>query len=254
MYRSIALAAALLLCASAAQNRVGAAEIKVLSPGATASSFNQIIPQFEQSSGHKVTIDYGPVGSLVDRLKKDEAVDVILVSEPAADELRGLGKLVPNSQTLIATVGVGVFVRKGDPKPDISTVDAFMRALANAKYVAYADPNLGGGSVATYVAGLLNQLDITGSIKSKTKLTPPAQPLRDFVASGAVDFGLNPITETLADPRLELVGPLPAPIQDYTRYVANLVARSTQQDAAKAFVAFLTTPPATAVMKSKGFE
>jgi molybdate transport system substrate-binding protein len=254
MNRLVVFAAASLLCVSAAANVASSAEIKVLSPGATLSSLDPLLPQFEQSTGHKVTISYGPVGGLADRLKKDEAVDVILVSEPAADELRTLGKLVPNSQSLIATVGVGVFVRKGDPKPDISSVEAFMRAVANARYVAYSDPKQGGGSAATYVAGMMAQLDITGSIKGKTKMTPPAKPLADLVASGAVDFGLNQITEVLADPRLELVGPLPPTLQNYTRYVANLVAASHEQEAGKALIAFLTTPAAKAVMRSKGFE
>jgi molybdate transport system substrate-binding protein len=247
------LAAAALLGALFSDG-ASAAELKMLSPGATSSSLNQLLPQFEQSSGHKVTINYGPVGSLVDRVKKDEAVDLVVVNAQAADELRKLGKFVDGSETLIATVGVGVFVRKGDPKPDISTLEAFTRALANAKSIAYSDANLGGGSAATYLATLMASLDITGAIKPKTKLTPPSKPLADLVASGAVDFGLNQITEVLADPRLELVGPLPKEIQSYTRYVANPLARSQQHDASKALVTFLTSPAATTVMKSKGFE
>jgi molybdate transport system substrate-binding protein len=251
MQRLIMLAA---LLGALSSDGATAAELKMLSPGATSSSLNQLLPRFEQSSGHKVTINYGPVGGLVERVKKDEAIDLVVVNSQAADELRKLGKLADASETLIATVGIGVFVRKGDPKPDISTVEAFARALANAKAIAYSDANIGGGSAAVYLAGLMASLDITGSIKPKTKLTPPSKPLADLVASGAVDFGLNQITEVLADPRLELVGPLPKEIQNYTRYVANPLARSQQQEITKTLMVFLTTPDAKAVMKSKGFE
>ena len=191
---------------------------------------------------------------MTDRLKQGESADVAIVSQPAVDELQKLDKLVAGSQTLIATVGVGVFVRKGDPKPDISSVDAFRRAVMNAKFIAHSDPKIGGGSAATYVGNLLESLDVTGSIKLKTKLTPPSKPLADLVAGGGADFALNQITEILQDPRLELVGPLPAPIQNYTRYVASLVATSRQQDIGNTLIAFLKLPESSAVMKTKGFE
>ena len=100
----------------------------------------------------------------------------------------------------------------------------------------------------------MKSLDITGSIGPKTKLVPPAKPLLDLVAGGSVDFGFNPISEILPDPRVELVGPLPAPIQKYTRYVASLVEGSRQQDAFKALVGFLSSSEATAVLRAKGFE
>jgi molybdate transport system substrate-binding protein len=251
MFRFVALAAALALCA--ATDRLAAAEIKVLSPGSTENAFNALIPQFEKSSGHKLTIEYGPVGQLAARVKKGEAVDIAILSEPATAELREQGKLVAGSEAVVAKVGIGVFVRKGDPKPDISTLATFMQAVANAKTIAYADPKLGGSS-SILVSELMNSLDVTGAIAPKTKLVPPAKPLLDLVASGGVDFGFNPISEILSDPRLELVGPLPAAIQKYTLYVASQVATSHQQDALKALVSYLASPDATAVLRAKGFE
>jgi molybdate transport system substrate-binding protein len=251
MFRVVFLTATLL--AFAASNQLGAAEIKVFSPGSTEGAFSELLPQFEKASGHKITIEYGPVGALAARVRKGEAVDVAILSEPATDELQKQGKLVAGSTVVIAKVGIGAFVRKGDPKPDISSVDAFLRALARARVIAYADPSL-GGSTSILVGELMNSLDITGSIGSKTKLVPPAKPLLDLVAGGGADFGFNPISEILPDPRVELVGPLPAPIQKYTRYVASLVERSPQQDAFKALIAFLSSPEATAVLQAKGFE
>jgi molybdate transport system substrate-binding protein len=252
MDRIISTVAALLLFALSAPSG-GAAEIKVLSPGSTEASFSVLIPQFEQASGHKVAITYGPVGALAARVDKGEPVDVVILSSTAADELRKHGKLVAGSAVVVAKVGIGVFVRKGDPKPDISTVEAFLQALANAKAIAYADPKLGGSS-SILVGELMASLDSAGTIRPKTKLVPPAQPLLDLVAGGGADFGFNPISEILPDPRLELVGPLPASIQKYTHYVADLVATSTQQNAGKALMTFLSSPAAAALMATKGFE
>jgi molybdate transport system substrate-binding protein len=241
------------LLAFAASNQLGAAEIKVFSPGSTEGAFSELLPQFEKTSGHKITIEYGPVGALAARVRKGEAVDVAILSEPATEELQKQGKIVAGSTVVIAKVGIGAFVRKGDPKPDISSVDAFLRALASARVIAYADPSL-GGSTSILVGELMSSLDITGSIGPKTKLVPPAKPLLDLVAGGGADFGFNPISEILPDPRVELVGPLPAPIQKYTRYVASLVETSPQQDAFKALVAFLSSPEAATVLQAKGFE
>jgi molybdate transport system substrate-binding protein len=251
MFRVIFLTATLL--AFAASNQLVAAELKVFSPGSTEGAFSELLPQFEKASGHSIRIEYGPVGALAARVRKGEAIDVAILSEPATEELQKQGKLVAGSTVAIAKVGIGVFVSKGAPKPDISSVDAFLRALASARIIAYADPSL-GGSTSILVGELMGSLDITGSIGPKTKLVPPAKPLLDLVAGGGADFGFNPISEILPDPRVELVGPLPAPIQKYTRYVASLVQRSPQQDAFKALVAFLSSPEAAAVLQAKGFE
>jgi molybdate transport system substrate-binding protein len=252
MYRVASLTAAMLL-SFAASNHLGAAEIKILSPGSTENAFSELLPQFEKASGHKITIEYGPVGVLAARVAKGEAVDVAILSEPATEALRKQGKLVAGTETVVAKVGIGAFVRKGDPKPDISSVDAFLRALTSARVIAYADPTL-GGSTSILVGDLMKSLDITGSIGTRTKLVPPAKPLLDLVAGGGVDFGFNPISEILPDPRVELVGPLPAPIQKYTRYVASLVEGSRQPDAFNALIAFLSSAEAAAVLKTKGFE
>jgi molybdate transport system substrate-binding protein len=250
MNRSAWLAGLLL---AAVVHGAGAADLKMLSPGATSSSLKELIPRFERSSGHKVTVAFGPVGSLANRLKKGEAADVAVLGQPVADELRKEGLLVAGSETPIARVGVGVFVPKGGPKPDVSSVEAFLHAISTAKAISYSDPAL-GGSAAIYVGGLMDKLDVTGSIKAKTKLTPPSKPLADFVVSGGADFGLTQITEIFADDRLELVAPLPAPIQHYTNYIANLVPASPHQETGKALIAYLASPAAAAVMKSKGFE
>jgi molybdate transport system substrate-binding protein len=253
MYRFASVAIAVLVYAIVAPNSAGAADIKILSPGATEGVLNEVLPQFEKSLGHTVTINYGPVGGIASRVRKGEPADVVILSEPEAEALRQEGKTVDGSQVMVGKVGIGVFVRKGDPKPDISTADAFVRVLTNAKVIAYADPRL-GGSASILVAELMKSLDPTGSIASRTRLVPPAKPLVDLVASGGVDFGFQPISQIYLDPRIEFVGPIPAPFQHYTNYVASLVATSRHQEAYKTLTAFLSSPAAATVWKAHGFE
>ena len=253
MHRWIVLAVASLHVLFTAPSRAEAAEIILVSPGAVSSSLAELLPRFEQASGHKISVKYAPALALADRIRNGEAADVAILGEPAADDLQRIGRLVPGSKAVIATVGVGVFVRRDAAKPDIATADAFLRSLATAKAIAYSDPAL-GGTAANHVGRLLASLDPTGAIKAKTKLTPPSRPLADFVVGGGADFGLTQITEILADPRLALVGPLPGPMQYYTQYAAGLVAGSTRQDIGQALIAFLASPAAAAVMQTKGFE
>ena len=245
--------AALLVSAFVPMFEASAAEIKILSPGATEAVLNELLPQFDQTSGHRATITYGPAGNIANRVRKGEAIDVLISSEAEIGRLRKEGLLVDGSQTVVAKTGIGIFVRKGDPRPDISTAEAFLRTLATAKVIAYADPKL-GGSASIVVAEILRSLDVTGSIGDRTRLVPPAKPLIDLVASGGVDFGFQPIPQIFLDPRVEYVGPIPAPYQHYTNYVASLVATSKQQDAYKALLTFLDTQVAAKVFRSQGFE
>jgi molybdate transport system substrate-binding protein len=251
MDRSILLAVALMPCWFATPT--GAAEILLVSPGAMSSSLKELIPAFEQSSGHKVAVKYSPALALAERIRNGEAADVAILGEPAADELAKAGRLAAGSKVVIAKVGVGVFVPRSAPAPDIGTAEAFLAAVANAKAIAYSDPAL-GGTAANHVGRLMASLDTTGAIRAKTKLTAPSKPLADFVVGGGADFGLTQITEIRADPRLELVGSLPAPFQYYTHYAASLMATSAQPDVGKALIAFLASPAAAAVMRAKGFE
>jgi molybdate transport system substrate-binding protein len=144
-------------------------------------------------------------------------------------------------------------VRKGAAKPDISSVDAFKRSMLAARSIAYPDP-AGGGASGIYVASLLERLGIAVEMKPKTKLFPPAEVLYSSVASGDVEIGFNQISEILAQPTVELAGPLPSAIQNYTQFAPGIVTGSSQTDAGRALVTFLSSPAAQTVLKAKGFE
>ena len=255
MNRLITFTAAALLCFSlvAAIGHASAAELKCFFPIAVKTAMSELIPQFEASSGLKVTIEYGTSGSLTGRLQKGEAADVAIMLENQVDALQNQGKIVAGSRVGIAKSGMGVFVRKGAPKPDISSVDAFKHSLMAAKLIAYTDP-AGGAAGGTYMAGLLERLGIAAELKPKTKLVAAGPPLDGGYVNGDGEIGFVQISEIMAEPRVELVGPLPAAIQNYTRYAAGIVAASKQQDAGRALIAFLSSPAARALMNAKGFE
>ena len=230
-----------------------AAEIKVLSALALQSSFNGLLPEFEKSSGHKVTTVYGPAGALVARVQKGEDVDVAIVLGPQIANLLKEGKIVEGSRVDIAKVGISVFMRKGAAKPDVSSVDALKRSVLAAKSVAYVDPATGGAS-GIYMAKLFDELGLAAEMKPKTKLTPPPPAAFEIVASGEVEMGFNQTSEILAAQGVDVAGPLPAEVQNYSVFAAGIVGSSKQADAAKALVSFLSSPAASTLMKARGFE
>ncbi len=232
---------------------VTAAEIKLLCAVALHPAIDALIPDFEKSSGHKVTVAYGNAGAIADRFQKGEAADLLINAAPLMDQVRAQGKLVADDRVIVAKVGVSAFVRKGAAKPDISTADAFIRSMLAAKSIAYPDP-AGGGASGIYLAKLLERMGIAEEMKPKTKLSPAGSVLYASVASGEVEIGFNQISEVLAQPTVEFVGPLPSEIQNYTQFSPGIIAGASQADAAGALVAFLSTPAAQAVFKAKGFE
>src|SRR3954447_3965578 len=147
-----------------------AAEIKLLCAVALHPAIDALIPEFEKTSGHNVTVAYGNAGAIADRFQKGEAADLVINAAPLMDQVRAQGKVAAGDRIIIAKVGVGVFVRKGAAKPDISSADTFKRSMLAARSIAYPDP-AGGGASGIYVASLLERLGIAADMKPKTKLT-----------------------------------------------------------------------------------
>ncbi|MET4218903.1 molybdate transport system substrate-binding protein [Bradyrhizobium sp. LB14.3] len=226
------------------------AEIKLLCAVALHPAIDVLVPDFERSSGHKVTVAYGNAGAIADRFQKGEAADLVINAAPLMGQLRAQDKVMAGDRIVIAKVGVSAFVRKGAAKPDISSADAFKRAMLAASSITYPDP-AGGGASGIYMASLLERLGIAEEMKPKTKLSPPGKVLYASVASGDVEIGFNQISEVLAQPSVEFVGPLPSTIQNYTQFAPGVVTGGNQTDAARTLVTFLTSPAAQTV-KSKG--
>lgn len=231
-----------------------AAEIKVIGGSAVISVMAQLIPKFEQVSGHKVRADFdGAIGQIADRLHNGEVADVVIVSGAQINALTQAGKVVAGSRKDLAKVGVGVFVRQGAQKPDISSVAAFKDLLSVAKSIGYNDP-AAGAPVSLYLIELFERLGIGGEMKSKTVVFKRRSERFEAVARGDVEIGFNQISEIIAAPGVDLVGPLPSPIQRYTLFASGIVTNGMEQVAGGEFAAFISSPLAADIWRSKGFE
>jgi molybdate transport system substrate-binding protein len=253
---NIASAASCLALLATAPEFAYAAEVKFLSAGALTPAVRELVPQFERSSGHKVTIIYGNINALADRVEKGEAVDVVITSPARIEALIKAGWVMPTSQTKIASVGAGIAIRKGAPKPDISSADALKRTLLAAKSVSYGDPGA-GNPTGIHMTKVVEQLAIAAEMAAKVKLIrdiPAFVPLFNDLRSGATELGIEQISLIVEAPNIELAGPLPTSVQSYTQFAAGLVTASTEPDAARALIQFISAPAAKAVLKIKGFD
>jgi molybdate transport system substrate-binding protein len=230
-----------------------AAEIKVLSTVALKAALDEdFLPQLERSGESKVIIKYDAAAALKKQIDGGETFDVAVLVPGLIDDLIKQGKIDAGSRANLARVGVGVAIRQGAAKPDISTVEAFKRALLNAKSIAYGDPALGGAS-SVYFANLLQRLGIAEEMKAKTKLTASGESAKP-VAAGEAELGIGQISEIVPVRGAELLGPFPAELQVYTAFTAGVATTARDAAAAKSLIKFLTTPAAAQILKARGLD
>ncbi len=225
-----------------------AAEIRLWTARAIFTVLAEIGPQFERTTGHKLNISTDLSSAFVRRANADEPFDILISGSPTVDQFIKDGKIIAETRTNISRSGIGVEVRAGAPKPDISSVDAFKRALLEAKSIAYL--NVGGG---IYLAALLERLGIAEAIKSKVT-RPKSDIVSELVAKGEVELGMVVITQILTTPGVQLVGPLPPEIQSYVAFTAGISSNSRVPEAARDLIKFLTGPIATPVIEAQGME
>jgi len=226
-----------------------AAEVKVLCAAAMRSVMNELGPRFERATGQQVTIRFDTVGVLKRQIDTGESFDVAILTTPLIDEVIKEGKIAAGTRANVARSGLGMIVRKGAPKPDINSADAFKRAMLNTKSISYAKE----GATAIYLASLFERLGITEQMKAKTRF-PPTGRLVQFVAEGEAEFGLAAISTFEEAPGAELLGLLPTELQSYVGYSAGVGTAAKEADAGKALINFLKAPAAVPVLKAKGME
>ena len=241
-----------LLLVAAAPSPAHAAEINVLGPVSLRVVLPGLLSQFEKSSGHNVTVGYATLGAIAKRLVEGDAADVAMVSPEQNEELQKQGKLLTGSRAEIARVGFTVFVRKGALKPDVGSVDALKGTLLAAKSIVLGDPAAGGGA-GVYTAGLMQRLGLATEIKTRTRLVKSGTEVAEAVAKGEAEIGIGVGSDAAIIPGLDAF-PLPAGAQSYSVYVAGVSSGSKQVDAAKALIAFLTSPAVKRALTSNGFE
>jgi molybdate transport system substrate-binding protein len=226
------------------------ADVKVLSSNAISSVLEELVPGFERSTGHKVTIVYDTANLVVERvLKRGETADLTIVTPAAIDDLAKQAKLVPATRTVLASSGMGIAVRKGLPKPDISTVEAFKSALLAAKSIAYT----GTGGSGIHFAKVIEQLGIAEQIKAKAKI-PAGGLIGELLVNGEAEMAVQQIPELMAFKQIDFVGPLPKEYQLTTVMVGAIFAGAKQEAGAQALLKLLAAPSSAAIYKAKGME
>lgn len=226
-----------------------AAEIRVLASAGVKTVLEELAPQFEGSTGHKLVFRFAPAADLKGQIERGEAFEVAILTAALIDDLIRQGKLAPATRADVARSGAGVAIRKGAPKPDIATAEAFKRTLLAAKSIAY----IGTGATGANMRRIFEQFGIADEMKAKTKVLSGTS-AADAVASGEAELGFTQISEILPVAGAELAGPLPPGVQVYTVFPAAVGTGARDPAAAQGFVKFLTAPAAASVIRAKGME
>jgi molybdate transport system substrate-binding protein len=245
------------MAATSAASVANAADLKVLASGALKGVLTELLPAYEKSSGDKVTVFYGPGGALTKRLAGGDTADVMIVGSVETESLIAQGKIVPGSGVPLAGIAIGVAIKKGAPRPDISTVDAFKRTLLAAKAIGYRDPATGSTS-GTHTARIIEKLGLTHELQSRTRLDNSDGEHPELVfqplVTGETELQFGQITEIVMASGIEVLGPLPAELQKVTLLTGSVPTTAKAANAARAFIAFLASPVATERLKAHGFQ
>ena len=242
------------LALSAQVTAANSAEIKVLGAVAMQTALNELAQAFESTTSHKVTISYATAGVLNNRIQGGEFADMTVLPRPVFEALVTGGKIVPGSSSVFAKSTVGVSVRTGAPKPDISSVEAVKRSLLAAKSIVYADPAQGAAS-GIHFARVLERLGIVEEMRPKTKLISVAG-AAEIVAKGEAEIAVSQTSDLIRVVGADYVGPLPPELQNTSDFVflTGILTGAKESDAAKALIQYLRTPEAARVIKAKGLE
>jgi molybdate transport system substrate-binding protein len=249
--RSLTLGCVTALLLSSAAN---AAEVRVMISGGLTAAFKALVPEFERTTGHTVLIAYGPsmgttINAIPVRLARGEPADVLIMVGYALDDLVKQGRVAADSKVELVKSPIGIAVKSGTPKPDISSADAVKRALLEAKTIAYSD-SASGVYVSTE---MFAKLGIADAMKGKARMIP-ATPVGEIVAKGEAEIGLQQISELKPVSGIDIVGPLPDELQKITVFSAGIASVSKEPEAGKALIKFMASPAARAEIVKSGMD
>jgi molybdate transport system substrate-binding protein len=244
------IAIAVLFAAGTAQ----AAEIDGMMTTAMKAAFDELLPPFERANGHVVKVVYGPSGALLRHFNGGEPADFFATDIPALDGLLKQGR-VATDRTALASTGIGICIKKGAHKPEVSTPEQLKRALLNARSVGHASP-AGGSVTGGHIMAMFEKLGIAKEVAAKTKLAMggPTSRVSVLVSSGEAEIGLQQASELFSNPDVEVIGMLPPEFQQTTIYAASITTGARQPEAAMALIRHLATPEAKTLYRTKGLE
>jgi len=224
-------------------------ELRVLATNALRTVILERVPQFDLARGHLTSVDFGSANSILSRILGGEEADLLIATGTAIDELVARGAVIAGTRVDLASAGIGVCVRAGARRPDVGSVAAFRLALLDAKSVAYTLT----GQSGVYFASVIERLGIAAEIKAKAAVSAGGL-IGEVVARGDAELGVQQISEILAVPGVELVGPLPPELQLMTLFSAGICTGTRQAETARALIRFLATPDTARLMRTKGLE
>ena len=246
--------AASVLLAGVVLGQADAAEIHVVSSGGFAEAYKALVPEWERRTGNRVVSEWGPsmgdtVNAVPSRLARGEPIDVLIMVGYALGRLVDQGTVAPDSRADLARSLIGVVVRAGAPRLDVSTPEALRRALLNAKSIAYSDSASG-----VYIQNeMFKRLGIEDQVRGKARMIP-AEPVGAVVARGEAEIGFQQISELKPIAGIDLLGPLPPEVQQVTVFSAGALAKSREPEAARALIRFLGAPEAAEAVRESGME
>jgi molybdate transport system substrate-binding protein len=243
-----------LLCLLLSSATAGAAEIRVMISGGLSAAYEVLVPEFERATGHTVVTARGPsmgttVNAIPVRLERGEPADVLIMVGYALNDLADKGKVIPGSSVDLVKSPIGIAVKSGAPKPDISSADALKRTLLAAKTIAYSD-SASGVYVSTE---MFQKLGIAADMKDKARKIP-ATPVGEIVAHGDAEIGFQQISELKAVAGVDVVGPLPDELQRITVFSAGIATVSKEPEAGRALIKFLASPAARDAIVKSGMD
>jgi molybdate transport system substrate-binding protein len=247
---SLAAMGLLTLMVLAQPSVAAAAEIKVLCSNGIKAVMEELVPQFEQATKHKVVITYGLSAALKRRLEAGEPFDIAVLTPPLIDDLITQGKIAGDTRTVLARSSMALAIRGGASKPDIRTTDALRRTLLESTSIAYARE----GASGLFFIDVVQRLGLADDLKSKLKPTTTGEEVGASVARGDAQLGVLPVSEILPVHGVEVLGTFPADVQGAVVMVAGVSSATSQGAAVKELLRFLIAPAALSVMKKRGME
>jgi molybdate transport system substrate-binding protein len=223
--------------------------LNLCSGNGMSASFRELMPQFERANNCTVAMHFEPAQILLREIKGGMAADIGILGKGIMDQLSKEGYIVTDTVRVLTQNGIGVGVLKGAPKPDLSSVEAFKRALLNAKSVAYTTE----GASGIYFASLIEKLGIAEAIRAKAK-TQPGGLVADLVVKGVAEMAVQQIPEILAVAGADYAGPIPANVQQLSINACGVFAKSAQPELARKLLAFLQSAKAANVFRARGLE